>query len=262
MDCNKVNEMLAGHALGALDPNEAAAVEEHLRAGCTACRYEFDRMLETVALMDEAQGPIDPPSALRDQILASIEAEAPSPALPLQSAPRRGWRDYAPYLAAAVGAVIVGAGVANWPSSEPQPTAQQVADHASRVEEWRRRVAEAEGAFQTPGTRQASFRASGAEAGLRIALFYDPLAEQLHAVVSGVTAPSPGNELRLWAHTTEGGWRSLGSLETFGSGRALAVLDVAHPPAGWTEAQITDEPPGARDKPAGEIVGLVPLAEE
>jgi len=69
---------LAGYVLGALDPGETAAFEQHL-AGCDACQAEVDDLQGLPELMDRAAPPIEVPPGLRERTFAAVErAAAPS----------------------------------------------------------------------------------------------------------------------------------------------------------------------------------------
>ena len=66
---------LAGYVLGALDPGETAAFEQHL-AGCDACRAEVDDLQGLPELMDRAAPPIEVPPGLRERTFAAVEQAA------------------------------------------------------------------------------------------------------------------------------------------------------------------------------------------
>lgn len=97
------HELTAAYALDALEPEERHAFEAHL-ATCLSCQEEIAMLREaTDALAIAASGP-EPGSALRDRILADVQAE-PQVVVPFER-PRR--RTLAPVLgaAAAVAAVV------------------------------------------------------------------------------------------------------------------------------------------------------------
>lgn len=62
------SEMLAAHALGALDAGERRALEAHL-SSCAECRAELDQWQETAATLTYAAPPGEPSPDLRARIL-------------------------------------------------------------------------------------------------------------------------------------------------------------------------------------------------
>jgi anti-sigma-K factor RskA len=66
---------LAGYVLGALDPGETAAFEQHL-AGCDACRAEVQELQGLPALMEQAAPPVAVPPGLRERTFAAVEQAA------------------------------------------------------------------------------------------------------------------------------------------------------------------------------------------
>lgn len=65
--------MLAAHALGALDREEARRVEEHL-ATCAECRAEMEAWSDTASALVYAAPASEPSPALRSRILESVRA--------------------------------------------------------------------------------------------------------------------------------------------------------------------------------------------
>lgn len=70
-------EMLAAHALGALDPVDARRVEEHLDA-CAECRAEMEEWRDTASALAYIAPAAEPSPALRSRILESVRAESSS----------------------------------------------------------------------------------------------------------------------------------------------------------------------------------------
>src|SRR5262245_52773497 len=67
------------HALDALEPDEAAAVEAHL-ADCDACRTAYDAALETAGMLALSAPDAAPPAELRERILTAARAAPQEPA--------------------------------------------------------------------------------------------------------------------------------------------------------------------------------------
>ncbi|MDX6591019.1 MAG: hypothetical protein QOJ13_215 [Gaiellales bacterium] len=79
-----VDELIAAHALRALDPDDQRVVEEHL-AECERCRVELQQMEAVASALAYAAPAAEPPEDLRARILGSVEpvvstASAPAPA--------------------------------------------------------------------------------------------------------------------------------------------------------------------------------------
>jgi len=93
-----LEEELAAYALGALPPEEAAAIAAHL-AGCPACRETVARYRETAAALAYGVPLRPPPPRLRARLLARVRRPRPG-----------GWRWLA--AGAALVAVILGLALA------------------------------------------------------------------------------------------------------------------------------------------------------
>jgi anti-sigma-K factor RskA len=74
MEDELIHELSAAYALDALDPDEERAFEQHL-ASCPRCREDVARFTETGASLAFAVPAGEPPSALRERILAEARAE-------------------------------------------------------------------------------------------------------------------------------------------------------------------------------------------
>src|ERR1700704_5835160 len=67
-------EMLALHALSALDGGEERELQEHLET-CAVCRLESEQWQATAAALAYVAAPVEPPAQLREQILERIRTE-------------------------------------------------------------------------------------------------------------------------------------------------------------------------------------------
>ena len=93
---------LAAYLLGALEPGEAAALEQHL-AACEECRAELEWLRPAVQMLPEAVEAAEPPVALRARIMGEIEADPKAK----QSAGRLGWKRRTPGLRPLAGLAVV-----------------------------------------------------------------------------------------------------------------------------------------------------------
>jgi anti-sigma-K factor RskA len=100
-------ESLPAYALGCLDPEEAAAIAGHL-AACPRCRAELVAYQEVAGRLPWATPEVAPPPALKERVMARVQAPAPVAA----AAPTHGWQ-LGPFLSralplwAAVSAVLI-----------------------------------------------------------------------------------------------------------------------------------------------------------
>jgi len=95
---------LAAYLLGALEPGEAAAIEQHL-AGCEECRAELEWLQPAVRVLPESVEPVEPSAELRARIMGEIEADGAAAVKP--SSPRRGWRGFSLGLRPAAGLAVL-----------------------------------------------------------------------------------------------------------------------------------------------------------
>ena len=111
----EMRDDLAAYAIGALPDDEAAELERHL-ADCESCRARLRWLQPAVDTLPASVEQLTPPQRIRDELMATVRAEAEAEAPPARAGPRRRWQDWGGFLlrpATAVGAVVlVVAGIA------------------------------------------------------------------------------------------------------------------------------------------------------
>jgi hypothetical protein len=70
------------YALGALSPDEAEKFRQRLGAGCSLCNALLEDCERVVTLLPLTAPEVEPPPGIRARLMASISADAPSPAAP------------------------------------------------------------------------------------------------------------------------------------------------------------------------------------
>ncbi|HEX7293089.1 MAG TPA: anti-sigma factor [Solirubrobacterales bacterium] len=119
-DHQRQREALSAYLLGALNPGEAAELEQHL-AGCEECRTELAWLEPAAQVLPESVERIEPPSGLRARVMAEVRADAGDASARSRSAPSgterrhaRGWRSFflRPATAAAAAVLIAAAALA------------------------------------------------------------------------------------------------------------------------------------------------------
>lgn len=135
-----IHALSGAYAVDAVDDIERAMFERHL-AQCSDCRAEVDSLREAGAVIAETSAQT-PPAALRDRVLAGVEAIRPLPPMVSAAAEKARSRRRMPALVAAAAALIAlgaaGATVVHpWDSSSNSQlsASEQVlqADDAERV---------------------------------------------------------------------------------------------------------------------------------
>lgn len=246
-DANELHALSGAYAVDALDTEERARFEEHLR-GCAACRAEVDELRGTAALLS-ADAHADPPAGLRDSILAGIETVEPLP--PLAPAGRPGHDETAPapapladrrrpprtpfrgsLLLAAAAVVLVGlVGLAAWrPWAGPEdtPTAAErvlAADDATRTSQ------------DLPDGSRATVVVSRSEGAAVI-------------VTEDMALAPEGKVYELWLQTPAGDLAPAGLMPDDGDATVLLDGDASEA----TGVGVTVEPDGGSPEPTSEPI--------
>ena len=86
--CAERRDDLAAYSLGALKPDEASALERHLES-CESCRTEIRWLAPAVDLIPAGVEQLSPPDSLRENLMATVRAEAAAEAPAADAAPAR-----------------------------------------------------------------------------------------------------------------------------------------------------------------------------
>jgi anti-sigma-K factor RskA len=240
---------LAIYALDALDPDEHAALEEHL-AGCAACRAELEDHRATLARLVASDAEDEPPASVWAGIAqqlpsAGADASAGAPAdaadvVPLHAplhARRRGLGDRAGWLAAAAALVVV-VGLAAVLIGRGSDDTSTVADLAAA-------------AVDAPGSTVVPLQGDDGTELAKVVL----TGEGNDYVIFDEAARLPsGHSFQLWK--TQGTEAPI-SLGVLGDGSAGAVAIAA--PADITSLALSDEPSTGSPQPRGPILATAHL---
>jgi len=121
---DELRDDLAAYALGALEDDEADRMRAHLET-CEDCSIHLRWLEPAVELLPRTVEQLDPPESLRDSLLETVRAEAPSAARePPRSATAGWWHRVGlslrrPVTAVAAAAMLVVGAVAGYLISEP-----------------------------------------------------------------------------------------------------------------------------------------------
>jgi anti-sigma factor RsiW len=220
-----IHALVGAYAVDALDDVERAAFERHL-AECPACRAEVDGLREAASVIGGSVAQ-DPPTGLRDRVLADIATVRPLPPDTAPAAPRT--RRFRPALAAAAAAAVIAVGgavvvVEPWSddSSQGQLTAAEQVRAADDAETYRQTLDD--GAVATVIRSQSLNRA---------------------VLVTDDLPPAPeGKVYALWLEHDGVGMVAAGLME---NGEREVVLEGD--PATAVGFGITVEPDGGSERP-------------
>lgn len=91
-------DLLARHALGLAEPGEQRLLEQHLFEGCTDCAARLQAIAATTGELAIAVRPAPVSAALRERVLAAIDAtpQLPAPGFHFVSSDEGVWEPLAP----------------------------------------------------------------------------------------------------------------------------------------------------------------------
>jgi hypothetical protein len=238
--------LVSAHALDALEPAEADAVQAHL-AGCASCRAAFDEALETAAALAMGVPGAEPPADLRDRILTAARAtlqESPAPAAappaeappattapaaiaPAAPRPRRRFREiFTPSRNFAAAFALAAALFGVLFLSER--------DRAGKLEAERDASALVSQALAAPGARVVSLSGPGGSGGGAVVL----AADRKPLVVADLLPAPPGKVWEVWTIPPGGAPVSVGLMR----GGPENVLVLQKPLDPTATVAITPEP--------------------
>lgn len=208
-------EMLAAHALGALDPDEARRVEEHL-SSCAECRAEMQQWQATASALAYTARPAEPSPELRSKILEAVRVDGSSaaskvskepqeqvPSSNVIEMPRRARRSRAQtFLAIAASVAILALGLALFVTWQRlNETRRELAKNRTAVEVLAKQVEQERGARElltSPQSQNAQLAGTNMAPNARAQLVFDRRTG--HAMLFAYNLPPvpAGKAYQLW----------------------------------------------------------------
>lgn len=265
-------EMLAAHGLGALDAEEAQALELHLR-DCADCRQELDEWKATAAMLALEAAPVAPAVELRNRIIDAVRADVAKSKSPgrtvddsatsqrdlanVVSLPtyRRSLSGIPPWFAIAAGLVFVvllGSLFVLW--QQNKAARQELARLAAEVQETQHQVARQREVIElvnAPGARMFELAGTKEMPGAHGMVAYDKSGRAI-LMAKGLPAPPAGKAYQLWF--IAGGKPIPGKVFSTDASGSGTLTD--HMPSAAMNAPIfaiTLEPAGGVQAPTGAI---------
>jgi Anti-sigma-K factor rskA len=227
-------ELAAGHALDALEPEDEQRFLRHL-AGCALCERELALHRDTAAQLAYGAGQVDVPEGLAARLRAAVAAEsgvhvfAGGGSAPVSlAAARTRRRSRLAVLASAAAAVLV-VGLVGSNVALRQDRVQQTASSD--------RLAEAVATLGEPGRNVPLL--DDAQHVAAVAVVQD---DSVSLVVEGLAANDPGTTYVLWERGRFGGVQALATFDVRGEGvQVMRDMPLQHGVDGAAAFAITHE---------------------
>ena len=244
MTSEEARERISAYAIGALDPEEARAVEEYLRTASPEEQREWAAWRETAAMLPLALPEVAPPPALREDLLKRI-APAQATVLPF-AAPRRPASTMRQGLLLAASLLLACASaVLFWQNTRLLRERDQLAGKLDAMQrDW--------GQFLSPGTRVVSL--NGVETPQANAkIVWDTRQQVWKIYILNLPAPPPDKDYQL-CYVTRDQKLSAAVFRTGPGGDK--ILELTLPPqalSGLAATAVTLEPRGGSPQPTSKF---------
>jgi anti-sigma factor RsiW len=215
-DHDRWSDSLGAWLLGALPDDEAAGFKRHLES-CAVCQEDARSLQVAVDALPASVEPRTPPPALKEWIMAVVEAEAPRPAPEPERRRKRSWFAgfaWRPMLATGLAALALGFIGAQALQGGTETITAQVSGGGSatlEVEDGRGRL-----------------------------------------VAEDLPAPPTGRVYQVWLD--KGGKAPEPTNALFSTRDGSATVDVPGSLDGVKRVMVTDEPPNGSDTPSGKLL--------
>lgn len=198
-------EMLAMHALSALDTSEVRALNQHL-AECAECRRELADWESVAASLALSADPAEPSPRVRERIMSAVRAEGESPqesrVVPFAPTARRNvWTAFGSI--GAIAAVVLFVVLIIWivvlwqQNRSIRREMNVLASEMRSMQEDLRQSDQFVKLMSTPGAKVAQLYGKGPGSGATAHLAYDKLGRAM--LIAAHLPPAPqGKEYQLW----------------------------------------------------------------
>lgn len=286
-----ISGQLAAYALGALDIDELAFVEQALQAAPER-REEFNQLRDVVALLPYAAPPLSPPDRVRERLLDRIAAastEQPTARVAQPTPPiapparRRTW--LVPTLMSVLAALVLGLGGLTFSLQQSVAALDQtnrdlvttlgqlqqaLADTQTRQNELaaqlttnQEQLAALGGAIAqeryvvsfvtAPGVATRTLEATLPNIEARGEMYMYPGNDQAVVIFSGLHTLEPGQTYQFWLADGET-QVAAGTFVVDETGLAQLLVDAPREVNAFSEVMVTVEPAGGSTQPSDEVV--------
>ena len=237
-------EMIAAHALSALDAAEARALNEHLET-CRECRRDLAEWEAVAASLALSADPIEPSADVRKTILERVRTEpqarsekSPANVVPLPRAQRNLWNSLGSLgqiAAVILFAALLIAVIVLWKQNRAPHQDSQLVEILS-----------------SPGARMKDLHGTNEAPGATAKIVFDSTGRAL-LIVNGLPKPPQGKEYQLWFIESKLSPRPGNTFSTDQAGRAQAEQHMLAQDGDYSVLAVTLEPAGGVKSPTGAI---------
>jgi anti-sigma factor RsiW len=253
-NCDQFRELIEAYAIGALDPEDRAALEAHLATGCPECAKAVEEARWLVTQLAYTAPEANPSDMLKGRLMQTVRAEAKSQAKP-HVMPAKSAIPF--WLWAGVAALLVFSIYSAWNTRRLQDEILQ-ANHraATLVEEGHKLDQQLAAAkleakiLMDPSSVKITLPGSDAK-GPQLEAKWN---SQLGVVVMGEKIPMPAEHhvLQLWFIPKDPKAKPMPSMMTWPDANGKFVILVSNPPESMDNTKalaITEEPEGGSPWP-------------
>jgi anti-sigma-K factor RskA len=240
-----VDDLIDLYALGALEPNEQAAVDEHLDE-CARCRAQFAEAKQLVALLAWTPDQHDPPPDLRDRLMRRVQQLKRVDTNPN----RRWWQRLFPEgrgLLPRLGPALAGAAIAL--ALLLGGRTLQLQQNVNTLTAQLRDQQVLLDVLREPGTRLVTLRPSESDPQATVQLLVNVDRGRAYAVATALPALPTEQTYQLWLIAEGENPTSAGVFDVTQQGTAVVPLDVERSLDQFAAVAISIEPEGGSDAP-------------
>jgi anti-sigma-K factor RskA len=249
-NCDQSRELIEAYALGALDPEDRAALEAHLATGCPDCVKAVEEARWLVSQLAYAAPEAAPSDMLKGRLMQTVRAEAPSQAKP-HVLPAKSSVPF--WLWAGVAALLVFSIYSAWNTRRLQDEIREANNRAAALQKTEQELLLAKREamiLMDPSSIKIALKGSDSQGPQLEAKWHS----QWGVVVMGenIPMPSPHHVLQLWFIPKAPGKMPMPSMMVRPDANGKFVLLVSNPPESMDATKalaISEEPEGGSPWP-------------